>query len=53
VSRQAGGRGFKMEDTEQRWQASHGMWRPRGSRSLLPVGHDRSELRVSVFIESD
>ena len=53
VSRQARGRGFKTEDTGQRRQASHRVWRPRGSRSLLPISHDRSKLRVSVFIESD
>ena len=38
MSRQAGGRGFKAEDTGQRRQASHGAWRPHGGRSLLPVG---------------
>ena len=26
---------------------------PRGGRPLLPVGHDRTETFVSVFIESD
>ena len=47
------GRGLLAVDSGQWRQASHGAWRPRGSRSLLPVGHDRSELRVLVFIEID
>ena len=53
MSRQAGERGFKTEDIGQRRQASHGVWRPRGGRSLLPVGHDWYELRVSEIIEPD
>ena len=39
MTEEAGGRVFKAEDTEQQRQASHGAWRTRGGRTLLPVGH--------------
>jgi len=39
VTEEAGGRVFKAEDTGQQRQASHGAWRTRGGRTLLPVGH--------------
>ena len=37
----------------RRGQGDPSAWRTRGGRSLLSVGHDRSEGHVSAFIESD
>jgi len=52
-------RGERWRDVERRgltWPKQAVQLRravPRGGRSLLPVGHDRTEPFVSVFIESD
>ena len=54
--RSRGERGHDVERRDPTWPEQAAQWRhavPRGGRSLLPVGHDRSEHFVSVFIESD
>jgi len=34
----AGGRGLQAFASEQRRQAGHGVWQPRGGQELSPVG---------------
>ena len=54
--RSRGERGRDVERRDPTWPERAAQRRravPPGGRSLLPVGHDRTETFVSVFIESD